>query len=169
MISPIDNYEFPSSLLAAYTVCQAQNRNVVVRVMNTSNINVELQAGQKICEFYPLVKTYSPDLFHTSEHQVSINCGTLSSNKLASQLAFQFDPSISDQAKESLLQTLWQYPDVFDEGLGHNSVVEHSIDTGSSPPIHQYPRRLPYAYREETKAAFTRGQPNIWSVKYLVT
>ena len=106
MISPIDNYEFPSSLLAAYTVCQAQNRNVVVRVMNTSNINVELQAGQKICEFCPLVKTYSPDLFHTSEHQVNINFGTLSSNKLASQLAFQFDPSISDQAKESLLQTL---------------------------------------------------------------
>ena len=51
MISPIDNSEFPSSLLAACTVCQAQNRNVVVRVMNTSNIYVELQTWQKYVNF----------------------------------------------------------------------------------------------------------------------
>ena len=34
--------------------------------------------------------------------------------------------------------------------MGHTNVVQHKIDTGDSRPIRQYPRRLPFAYREET-------------------
>ena len=29
--------------------------------------------------------------------------------------------------------------------------MQHNIDTGDSRPIRQYPRRLSYAYREETR------------------
>ncbi len=46
MISPMTSPDFPTSLLAAYAECQAQDRSVVVRLMNASNINIELQAGQ---------------------------------------------------------------------------------------------------------------------------
>eukprot|EP00794_Sanderia_malayensis_P004029 gene4029-biopygen2505 len=34
---------------------------------------------------------------------------------------------------------------------GHTDVIEHQIDTGVAHPIRQYPRRLPYAFREETR------------------
>ena len=43
------------------------------------------------------------------------------------------------------------FSDIFEETLGHTNVVQHKIDTGDSRPIRQYPRRLPYAYREETR------------------
>ena len=36
--------------------------------------------------------------------------------------------------------------------LGHSDVVTHKIDTGDSAPIRQYPRRLPYAYRQESQS-----------------
>ena len=36
--------------------------------------------------------------------------------------------------------------------MGHSDVVTHKIDTGDSAPIRQYPRRLPYAYRQETQS-----------------
>ena len=48
-----------------------------------------------------------------------------------------------------------EFSDVFDETLGHTDVIQHNIDTGSALPIRQYPRRLPYAYREETKQQVT--------------
>ena len=48
-----------------------------------------------------------------------------------------------------------EFSDVFDETLGHIDVIQHNIDTGSALPIRQYPRRLPYAYREETKQQVT--------------
>ncbi len=152
MISPVTSPDFPTSLLAAYAVCQAQDRSVVVRLMNASNVNIELQAGQKVSEFFPLVETYDSPARHAPQDQVSMSCSTSNSDSLACRLAAQIDPSLADQAKENILSTLLQYADVFDESLGHTSVIEHKIDTGSSQPIRQYPRRLPYAYREETKA-----------------
>jgi len=48
-----------------------------------------------------------------------------------------------------------KFSDVFDESLGHTDVIQHHIDTGSAPPVRQYPRRLPYAYREEAKQQIT--------------
>ena len=42
-----------------------------------------------------------------------------------------------------------QYSDVFDPSLGHTAIIAHKIDAGAAP-IRRYPKRLPYAYREET-------------------
>ena len=44
-----------------------------------------------------------------------------------------------------------QYHDVFQPNLGETDVIQHRINTATSPPIRQYPRRLPYAYREKTR------------------
>ena len=57
MICPLQEASgLSASIFAAYTVCQADSRNVAVRLMNTSNIDIQLQAGQKITEFCPLVE-----------------------------------------------------------------------------------------------------------------
>ena len=55
-----DSSSIPSHIFPAYTVSCASDRTVYVRLMNTSNIDVELQAGQKIGEFCPLVETLDP-------------------------------------------------------------------------------------------------------------
>ena len=39
----------------------------------------------------------------------------------------------------------------FDETLSHTTITTHKINTGTSPPIKQAPRRLPYAHRDEAK------------------
>lgn len=51
-----------------------------------------------------------------------------------------------------LKNLLSQYSDIFalcDEELGETDIVNHGIDTGSSPPVQSTPRRLPYALRKE--------------------
>ena len=62
MVSPIsDNLTLPSNILVAYSVCQVQGRTLPVRIMNTSNIDIELHAGQKVSEFCPVLDT--PDTY----------------------------------------------------------------------------------------------------------
>ncbi len=51
--------------------------------------------------------------------------------------------------KERVQRLLSKYSDVFDDNLGHTTLVTHKIETGSRQPIKQAPRRLPYVDRDE--------------------
>ena len=150
MITPLGSLSFSSSFLAAYTACQAKGRDVIVRLMNTYNVDRELHAGQKVGQFCPLVETYDPQVFHDMPHDSSISCSTISNVDLASQLSIQIDPSLNRHDNDTLLQTLLKFSDVFEDCLGHTNVIQHKIEMGSSQSIRQYPRRLPCAYHEET-------------------
>ena len=66
---------------------------------------------------------------------------------IATQLEANIKSDLNPEDTNALLQTLLKFSDIFDESLGHADVIQHHIDTGSAPTIHQYPRRLPYAYR----------------------
>ena len=150
MVVPLpDSASIPSHIFPAYTVSCASNRTVYVRLMNTSNIDVELQAGQKIGELCPLVET----LDHSSSecYSVASSFGVQDIARIASQLEANINSDLNATDKNTLLQTLLKFSDVFDESLGHTDVIQHHIDTGSAPHIRQYPRRLPYVYLEETK------------------
>ena len=58
MVVPLpDSASILSHIFPAYTVSCATDITICVRFMNTSNIHVKLQAGQKIGEFCPLVET----------------------------------------------------------------------------------------------------------------
>ena len=63
-------------------------------------------------------------------------------------------PSIAITDKQVLLDTLLE-PDVSNDGLGPTSVAVHNIDTGTSSPIQQYPRRLPSHFCEDVDAQVT--------------
>ena len=65
------------------------------------------------------------------------------------ELTTALNPNLSPEDKKSLLNTLLSFPDIFSNSLGHTSVALHNIDTGNSPPIRQFPRRLPYHHRAE--------------------
>ena len=120
--------------------------------MNCSNIDVELQAGQKVSEFCPLVEfpVANDNLESCSLPSMSMTCNTSSIGDIQSDLENALSPSLRPIERRTLLKTLMRYSDVFDPSLGHTTVVTHKIDTGDAAPIRQYPRRLPYAYREET-------------------
>ncbi len=88
IVSPLFNSDDSSSqLLPVYAVCQAQDRSIPVRLMNTSNVDIELQAGQKVGEFYPLVQVLCSDQvsLHASVN-LDLSCGTLSQSDIAHQL-----------------------------------------------------------------------------------
>ena len=152
MVSPLsDNLTLPSSILAAYSICQVQGRNLPVRIMNTSNIDIELHAGQKVGEFYPVLDI--PDMSEcvASTTELSSPPSNLALSDIKQQLEDSLSPDLSTGARQAILETLLQFADVFDESLGHTNVIQHTIDTGNSVPIRQYPRRLPYAFRAETR------------------
>ena len=46
MVAPIQQDSLPNHLLVVYSVNQAVGRQVALRIMNTSNCDITLQAGQ---------------------------------------------------------------------------------------------------------------------------
>ena len=142
MVSPTsNNLTLPSSILAAYSVCQVQGRNLPVRIMNTSNIDIELHAGQKVSEFCTVLDT--PDTYECMASTTELS--SLPNNPSLSVIKQQLEDSLSSDLcpndRKTILDTLLQF----------TNVIQHTIDTGKNPPIRQHPRRLPYAYRAETR------------------
>ena len=63
---------------------------------------------------------------------------------------FDISDSVSDDEKKNLHVLLCKYKHVFafnDNELGRTVLVEHTIDTGDSLPIHQTPYRIPVSQR----------------------
>ncbi len=119
--------------------------------MNTSNIDFELQAGQKVAQFSPLVEVF-PTLNTPKDPDQNHQAFSITSSDIKAQIEAAISKDLCPSDKQKLHQTLLEFSDVFDESLGHTDVVQHRIDTGDSPPIRQYPWRLPCAYREEVKS-----------------
>ena len=61
--------------------------------------------------------------------------------------------NMSANEKERFWDVLTRYESMLDGHLGHSNLVTHAIDTGSSGPIRQAPRRIPPHLREEVKGA----------------
>ena len=61
-------------------------------------------------------------------------------------------------------QLLAKFSDVFSAGphdLGCTDLVKHHIDTGSSKPVRQPPRRLPWAKREDAEKCIQEMQERV--------
>ena len=152
MVAPIqDDSPLSASIFPAYSVSQAEG-HIAVRLMNCSNVDIELQAGQKVSIFCPLVESPitddSSDCF--SPTSTSMTCSTTSVGDVKADLENALSPSLSLPECRTLLKTLMQYSDIFDPSLGNTTVIAHKIDTADAAPIRQHPKRLPYVYREET-------------------
>ena len=150
MVAPFVSDVFPSGLYPAYSVSAADSRAVPVRLINTNNEVCELHKGQRVADFCPISSAIPPDL--PARNRPALVGGTLDvSNEVAHELSSALSSTLSSHERNTLLDTLLRYADVFEPSLGHTTVVRHNIDTGDSPPIRQRPRRLPYAYRKETE------------------
>ena len=153
--SAAENSSLPSHILSAYSVCQANSRGAPVRLMNTFNFDIELHAGQKVGEFCPLVEVPAID-YSTDPTSSSHYCNTTTVSKdIRVDLENSLSPELSGPERNEIMSTLMKFADVFQEGLRHTDVISHKVDTGDSPPIRKYPRRLPYTFREESRSQVT--------------
>ena len=69
---------------------------------------------------------------------------------------------LSNSEKELLFVLLMEYADVFSfhSDLGRTNLTKHHIDTGDSQPIHQLPRRVSPARRQEVRQLLTEMLKN---------
>eukprot|EP00794_Sanderia_malayensis_P001629 gene1629-biopygen1507 len=112
--------------------------------------NIQLYAGQQVGKFVPVVESIDPSQHHSGDSVcASVSCQSVIEPSTLKELQAAISPCLTANEREQLLNTLPEFPDVFNNRLGHTSVTMHKIDTGNSPPIRQYPRRLPYHYRSE--------------------
>ena len=109
MITPKPSANLSPSLQVAYTICNAGQggTGIAVRIMNASNTDIEMFAGQKIADFCPMIE--------------SLQCPFPGVNYVASTAAH---PSVQDELSAALskslpvidrrilLDTLMQYTDV---------------------------------------------------------
>ena len=132
MVAPFVSDDFPSGLYPAYSVSTADNRFVLVRLINTNNEVCELHKGQRVADFCPINSVISPDL--PAPHRQALVGGTLNvSNEVANELSSALSSTLSSCERNTLLATLLRYADVFEHSLGHITVVRHNIDTGDFP------------------------------------
>ena len=132
----------PSHLLVAYSVNQAVGRQVALRIMNTSNCDITLQAGQHIGKYCPLLDTLSSvDTQGTPlpKYAKAFSCQPANKVSLTEELKAVISPSLNDHDRQVILNTLLKYTNVFDESLGYTDVITHTINTGNNDPIRQYP------------------------------
>ena len=57
IVMPAQSTQLSQCVLSAYSVSQAEGRQIPIRLMNTANFDIELQAGQKVSEFCPVVES----------------------------------------------------------------------------------------------------------------
>ena len=137
-------------MITAFTLSKAVSRRVFIRVMNPCDSSIQLYAGQKIAKLIPVVESLAPSP-RTSADRVcaSISCQSVMNECTLKELEGAISSSLGITDKHTLLNTLLEFPEVFNDGLRHTTVTTHKIETGEPPPIRQYPRRLPYHVREE--------------------
>ena len=132
-----DDSPLSASIFPAYSVNQAEGRHIPLHLLNCSNGYIDLQAGQKVSRFCPLVEsplTDDPsDCF--SPTSMSMTCSTTSVGDVKADLENALSPSLSLPERHTLLKTLMQHSDVFDPSFGHTTVIAHEIDTGDAAPI----------------------------------
>ena len=152
LVVPTQNNLLPAQLVVAYSVKQAESRQVSLCIMNTSNCDITLEAGQKIVEYCPLIEIlFSAANVNGSQsnNDKVFAFQTVSNMTMETELKAAISPSLNKYNSKIILDTLLKYPDVFNESLGYTDVITHKINMGNTAPIRQYPRRFPYAYREE--------------------
>ena len=149
MVSPLDSSP-TSDFVIAFTLSSVDNGKVPVRVMNPSESPIQLFKGQKIAQCMPVVETAAfSSKSSVSEICASVTSGSVMDPSTLTELESAINPRLPAEDKRTLLHTLLRFPDVFNNGQGHTEITTHKIDTGDSPPIRQYPRRLPYHFRTE--------------------
>eukprot|EP00731_Ephydatia_muelleri_P032795 Em0024g339a len=147
-------------LVARAVVCPTGS-TVPLRVFNPHKEAVRLWKGLEIAQMEPLDK--DPPI-SSDTHLLTISAVTEvspSEHKVLWDIVSTIT-HLSNSEKELLFVLLMKYADVFSfhSDLGHTNLTKHHIDTGDSQPIHQLPRRVSPARRQEVRQLLTEMLKN---------
>ena len=147
---------------------------VTLVVSNPQNVPVRLEEGQLLGQVQPVDWVRETDGDGTSTcadggkpegHSIVCGLQQCSSDQRQEQLIAALDLDglhLNADARQKLEGVIREFADTFaltDDELGNTHVITHTIDTGSSPPIRQPPRRIPFSLRgkvEEMIAAMLK-------------
>lgn len=152
MITPNLSRPQESGIHISHVVVNPKGRIVPVRIMNSSVESIELSSGRKVAEFHQLVKS-KPRTEVLVDRKRNIVCGVACSTDVnfEKQVQESISPHLNQNDRIKLTQLLHEFADIFDDKLSKCNVTSHRINTGDNNPVKHRPRRLPYAYREESE------------------
>ena len=127
-------------------VVKPYNRTVPLR-LNASTTQIELVSGENLADSCPLIESCLSSQPHVCGAVGNKTTPQVISDKIESII----DPSLQGGKRGKLKNLLLEFSDVFDENLGHTTILTHEINTGNSTPIKQHPRRIPFAHRDESE------------------
>lgn len=127
-----------SNMAIVHTLSQVQNGLTVVQVLNTTEEDIKLHAGQQLGEFYFLSSTDTTIL--------EGECCNVLSDPCATAPPISIDNSnLSTSQVESLKEYSDKYSDIFSKNSddrGRTRIIKHRIRTGEAMPIKQRPYRV---------------------------
>ena len=144
--------------MVARSLVSPCNNKVVARVLNTTGETIVLYQGTKIAELEKIsescISSIEPDSIEsqcsaTSPHDISNE-----KRELLWGAVEESQGDLTEAEKEKFLELLIDFSDIFSTSkadIGRTSRLQHSIDTGDSPPIRQPVRRLPPHRKQEVR------------------
>jgi hypothetical protein len=154
MIGPEESAgNLSAQLMVARSVGTPVACRLAVRVCNTSNEAVKIPKGLPFAEAQ-LVQVVEQSNTRAKEEHVELPEHLIALWRNACERG-----ALSDEVADQLKTLLAMYSPLFakhDNDFGRTTLVEHSIDTGDTPPIRQPPRRVPGGQLEEFEAEIQR-------------
>ena len=166
LVEPSESFEESSLLkVAASLHCVAQDM-IWVRVMNPVSKAIEVHEGQtlgfafEVIELQRVIQECREKQRESAVRTVGVDASdeidrpvNLQDAELPEHLTELYEAICQNVDDTDELSTIRKLLIIFQDGfskgkfdLGQTSVVEHAIDTGSSHPIKQRPRRTPVAF-----------------------
>ena len=140
----------------------SENGHAHTVLMNSTGFTQSLEAGTELGKA-TTVTIMEPTMLQSSKVYKLISPPPTQQRQHLLNQSGVLEPNLPELEKSQLMQLLQSYHEVFslEEGeRGQTDLVEMEIDTGSSRPIKQPPRRMPLAVRKEIARQVKSMQDN---------
>ena len=142
LITPMRSH-LPEGVLLANAVVETEDNKVWMHVINTTEVQQRLTAGQVLAIYEPV------DDVADWEEQPARQCGLTNVEAAVQQIR---QGTLTTEEKGRVAALLYEFADVFVEDgkpLGRTTLFYHRIDTGAQPPVKIRGRRIPPFQRKE--------------------
>eukprot|EP00731_Ephydatia_muelleri_P029484 Em0021g7a len=162
MVAPVDNTvralggvwmvendsKLSHGVIVARAITSPSDGLVPIRILNPRECSIELKKGTELAKMDHIEQGSILNVSVTTSRESS------TTNQLLWEMVNKVGDCLGTKEKEQLYVLLQEYADVFcfrSNELGRTSVLRHHINIENASPIHQLPRRVPQARREEVR------------------
>ena len=148
-------------LLVARTLVDTTRENIPLRVLNLSRQQRTIRKGTQLASCNTVNYIVSAPAAKQISGQVQRTTTVEELPPHLKDLLARSVTGLTETECVDVCQLLAQFSDVFSAGphdLGCTDLIKHHIDTGSSKPVRQPPRRLPWAKREDAEKCIQEMQ-----------